>query len=294
MKMKSYISYGIGVILAMLSFTACSGDYDSFVDTEKTIKSKPTSVSNIASEALPGQIKLTWDVPADSNFYFLRISYFDHLTQEVKTSVASVYTNEIVFSDTRAKYGDYTFNFQTFNHLNEGGEVISVNAKSGIAPVTETITSVKVRLNDDQFSTDAQEPSEGPIRNLNDGNPNTFFHTRWSSPQIPLPHYIQIDLNESLTNFSFSYQNRNGAQVGPEHLKVLISNDGEEWTEVAEYTSGLPSASQALYNSPVIRNEEPFTYVRFLVTKTYGDKNYFNMAEFILYDVTIDTFDPEA
>ena len=75
--------------------------------------------------------------------------------------------------------------------------------------------------------------------------------------------------------------------------KVLISNDGNEWTEVAEYTSGLPSASRATYNSPVIRNSDPFTKVRFSVTKTFGDRNYFNLAEFMLYNVQIDLYDPE-
>ncbi len=294
MKIKSYITYCVSAILALSSIVGCSGDYDAFVESDKVVTGKPSPVSNITSEELPGQIKLNWDVPADSNFYFLRITYFDHLTQTERTKVASVYTDELIIDDTRAKFGDYQFSFQTFNNNNEGSDIASINAKSGIAPPIETITSVRLRLDDNQFSTDNQEPSEGPIRNLNDGNPNTFFHTRWSSPQVPLPQYIQLDLYEPLTNFSFSYQNRNGAQVGPEHLKVLISNDGIDWTETVEFTSGLPSASQAIYNSPVIRNATPFTYVRFLVTKTYGDRNYFNLAEFMLFDVQIDIYDPEV
>ncbi|WP_019537812.1 discoidin domain-containing protein [Proteiniphilum acetatigenes] len=294
MKIKSYISYCLGAILCVSSIIGCSGDYDSFVDSDQKITGKPSPVSNITSDELPGQIKLNWDIPADSNFYFLKITYFDHLTQTEKTKVASVYTDELIIDNTRAKFGDYQFAFQTFNSNNEGGDITSLSAKSGIAPAIETITSTKLKLDNSQFSTDNQEPSEGPISNLNDGNPNTFFHTRWSSPQVPLPQYIQVDLYEPLTNFSFSYQNRNGAQVGPEHLKVLISNDDTDWTEIAEFTSGLPSASQAIYNSPVIRNSTPFTYVRFSVTKTYGDRNYFNLAEFMLYDVQIDIYDPES
>lgn len=294
MKIKTYIGYCFMAILSVASITGCGGDYDSFVASDKMVTGKPSAVSNITSEELPGQIKLHWDVPADSAFYFLKIAYFDHLTQTEKTKVASRYTNEVIIDNTRAKYGDYQFTFQTFNNNNEGGEIALFSAKSGIAPITETITSTKLKLDNSQFSTDNQEPSEGPISNLNDGNPNTFFHTRWSSPQVPLPQYIQIKLNEPLTNFSFSYQNRNGSQVGPEHLKVLIGNNGADWTEVAEFTSGLPSASQAIYNSPVIRNNEPFTYVRFSVTKTYGDKYYFNLAEFMLYDTRIDIYDPES
>lgn len=82
-------------------------------------------------------------------------------------------------------------------------------------------------------------------------------------------------------------------QVGPEHIKVLISNDGNNWIEKAEYTSGLPSASKAIYNSPVIINSNPFTKVSFSITKTFGDRQYFNLAEFMLYNVQIDIYDPE-
>ena len=84
-------------------------------------------------------------------------------------------------------------------------------------------------------------------------------------------------------------------QMDNEECDLLVNDDS--WhtrEEVAEFTSGLPSASQAIYNSPVIRNSTPFTHVRFSVTKTYGDRNYFNLAEFMLFDVQIDVFDPEA
>ena len=37
---------------------------------------------------------------------------------------------------------------------------------------------------------------------------NNFFHTRWSSPQIDLPHYIQIDFKEAHENFSVYYRTR--------------------------------------------------------------------------------------
>ena len=293
--MKKIISYyTLITIVGVLFCTSCSGDYDSIIEPDNAITAKPSAVLNITSQELPGQIQLNWDIPADSSFYYMKIKYFDPLTESEKTTVTSVYTNELIISDTRAKFGEYEFTFQTFNNNNEGGDILSVKARSGAAPATETIVSTKIKLDDNQFSTDNPEPTEGPIKNLNDGNPETFFHTRWSSPQVALPQYIQINLKEEHTNFLFYYQNRNGSQVGPEKLKVLISSDGTNWTELTEITSGLPSASKGEYTSAVIRNEVPFTRVRFLVTKTFGDKNYFNLAEFALYDVVIKYYDPEA
>lgn len=291
--MKRYISY-IALMALAMSLWNCMGEYEHFVDSSEVITGKPSSIQNINYEPLPGEIKLSWDIPSDSSLSYIKINYFDHLSGENISKVASVYTNELIIPETRERYGDYDFSFQTFNSKHEGGDIAKLKARSGRAPITETFHTTKVSLEDGQFSTDNQEPSEGPIRNLNDGNPNSFFHTRWSSPQVPMPQYIQIDLNEPLTNFSFSYQNRNGSQVGPEHLRVLISTDNTNWLEVANFTSGLPSASLAIYNSPVIRNSEPFTYVRFSVTKTFGDRKYFNLAEFSLYKVDISIFDPEV
>lgn len=120
------------------------------------------------------------------------------------------------------------------------------------------------------LSTDDQEPSEGPIKNLVDGNYNSFFHTRWSSPQKPLPQYIQIDFKEAHQVFMFWYRNRNGSQVGPENLDIQISNDGEKWEGIKEILSGLPSASQAEYTSEGIDAGKSFTHLRLVVTKTFG------------------------
>lgn len=290
---KAYLYIALFFGLAF-SLGSCSGDYDSIIESDDIITGVPSKVANITSEALPGEIKLKWGIPADSNYYYLQIKYYDFLTEKEITQVASVYTDSLIIPNTRAKYGDYDFKFQTFNGRHEGGEVISLKARSGIAPITESFVSTKIPLVASQLSTNAQEPTEGAIANLLDGNSNTFFHTRWSSPQMDLPHYIDIKLTEPLTNFSFYYQNRNGSQVGPENLAILISNDGQNWTQISNLTSGLPSGSKAEYSSEVIRNSTPFTYLRFSITKTFEDKKYFNMAELVLYRVVINTYDPEA
>ena len=145
----------------------------------------------------------------------------------------------------------------------------------------------------DMLSTDDQEPSEGPIKNLVDGNYNSFFHTRLSSPQKPLPQYIQIDFKEAHQVFMFWYRNRNGSQVGPENLDIQISNDGEKWESIKEILSGLPSASQAEYTSEGIDAGKPFTHLRLVVTKTFGDKKYFNLAELAVFEANKMVYDPE-
>lgn len=264
-------------------------EYIGYAGAPKTI-----DASAVTSEALPGSIKLKWTVPADPSFTYMKVSYVNPANQQTVTHVVSVYTDSLLIENTLKKYGDYAFTFQAFNDKNEAGEPMTVKAQSGLLPATVTYAKGdKVALTASQLSTDNQEPSEGPIKNLIDGNYNTFFHTRWSSPQKPLPQYIQIDFNEAHQVFMFWYRNRNGSQVGPENMDVKVSSDGENWETVTSITSGLPSASKAEYTSEGLDAGKPFTHIRFVVTKTYGDKKYFNLAEMAFYDASKVVYDPE-
>ncbi len=254
----------------------------------------PSRVSNIAFKSLPGEILLKWDVPADSNFYFLRITYYDPLVKADKSLLASAGTDSILIKNTRARYGDYEFKFRTFNRKNEGSEAIILKARSEKAPVTETIIRKKVELNEGQLSSNHPEPTEGPIKNLIDGDGNTFFHTRWSSPQEDMPHYIQINLNEPLQVFQFYTQNRNGSQEAPAVVEVQISEDGLEWTTIHTIEGGIPSGSRAEYTSEIFQAGSPFRFFRYNVTRTANNRKYFNLAEFALYDVTINIYNPET
>ena len=65
----------------------------------------------------------------------------------------------------------------------------------------------QIKLVAEQLSTNAQEPSEGPIKNAVDGDKNTFFHTNWHEA-IPYPQWIQVNLKEPHENFLVGYINR--------------------------------------------------------------------------------------
>ncbi|PCH71338.1 MAG: hypothetical protein COC06_01500 [Bacteroidales bacterium] len=289
--MKQLFNY-TALVLAIILFSSCDKNFESFEESD-SYQDIPSDIATITSESLPGQILLKWVVPADSNYYFVRVNYYDHLTEKDVYKVASVHADSLLIDNTRAKYGDYDFTFQTYNRNNQGGEPTSIKAKSGKAIATQTITTFKIELTADQLSTNNQEPSEGPIANLVDGDVNSFFHTRWSSPQIPMPQYIEVKLNEPHQVFQFYYQNRNGSQVGAEILEVQISNDGQTWESLTTIDVGLPSGSKAEYTSEIFQPANSFTYFRYNVLQTYGSRNYFNMAEFALYDVVIDIYDPE-
>lgn len=146
------------------------------------------------------------------------------------------------------------------------------------------ITFVQLPLTADMLSSNAQEPNEGPIQNLLDGNPGTFFHSAWSF-SIPVAHNIQVKLNEPINGCIFWYQNRNNGNGKPIDVTIDVSADGETWTELTHIVSGLPTAAGSTYESAYLASDTPFTYFRYTVHKTNSGTapTFFNMAEFKMF-----------
>ena len=78
----------------------------------------------------------------------------------------------------------------------------------------------KVDLAATDFSTNAQEPSEGPMEGICDGDLTTFFHTRWSEEDLSTnEHWICVELPQTLSCFSFKYITR-GTGIAPKNIVV--------------------------------------------------------------------------
>ncbi len=294
-------NYIIASMAVAFMATACDSKLEVFEPAGGTYSGNPETVANVTAEALPGQIKLSWD-DNEAKYEYLKIWYTDPRTKQVVTKLVSpslLGKSEIVLDETRARYGDYTIHFQAFNDANKGGKVVDIVAQSGPAPTTiveDTSKRSRHRLRDDQFSTDNQEPNEGPIKNLNDDNTNTFFHTRWSGTQVPLPQYVQVDFEQSMNAFQLWYCTRNtgNADGFPTAATIQVQPVGTtDWVDIA-YLSDLPTTSVTWYESTFFYYEEPFDKFRFLVTGATRNSNYFHMSSLDIYDVSLTVFNPET
>lgn len=294
--MRLTVNY-IWVVLLIALATGCDDKIEIFEPTGSNEIPAAIELEKIKYEALPGQILLKWETP-EGEYSYLQIKYYDPLAKKDVWKVASKETTEMLIDNTRARFGDYIFYFQTFNRTHKGSQVQEVKAKSGTAPTTITVKSkTKIDIAAEQLSTNAQEPTEGAIKNLVDGNEGTFFHTRWSSPQIDLPHWIQIDFNEPHENFIVYYKNRKDntwtTSGRPSVVELQISTDTKTWETVATLSS-LPNTHSSEYTSGYILTDKKFTSFRFLVTATTGNTKYFNLAEFAMYDIALDINNPET
>jgi hypothetical protein len=68
-----------------------------------------------------------------------------------------------------------------------------------------------------------------------DGDPDTLWHTRWSPPAPSHPHWIVIDMGETLALRGFSYTPRRGPIFNGtiERYAFYVSADGDRWDEAA-------------------------------------------------------------
>lgn len=160
--------------------------------------------------------------------------------------------------------------------------------------------------NASQLSTNAQEPNEGPIENLVDGDLTTFFHTTWSSvlpADVVYPNLV-ADLGEAVQAVTLKYAGRyNVSSNGrPMTVHVYASETGNEWEDQGYVTFSYPYAAEingSTVNQFVgvttcaFRDSKSYRYLRLDVEENLGsarDSNtgnlYFFLGEFRAYAAT--------
>lgn len=65
----------------------------------------------------------------------------------------------------------------------------------------------EVSLSAENFVTNAQESTEGPLKNICDKKTSTFFHSTWSADTYE-DHFIQIELPEEMSQLKLSFDSR--------------------------------------------------------------------------------------
>lgn len=252
----------------------------------------PSSLTNVRYQERPGAILVKWDLPADNSVWYVKVMYHDHLLDNDQVRLSSC--DSIIIPNTRKKFGEYKIIIKPYSSTHTEGEEEVIIARSGAAPSSEVATMLQ--LAPEHLSTNAQEPSEGPVQNLLDNNWNTFFHTSWSV-SVPGPHWLQVALPEELNDgfFRFYYAPRNNNNNKPVDFDLKGSVDGEEWFLIKKFTKeqdGLPTTRTEDYTSPNLPVSRKIKHLRIVVNKTNTGSVFFTMSEFKVYKIKV--IDPEA
>lgn len=132
---------------------------------------------------------------------------------------------------------------------------------------------------------DNSQPEKG--YNLIDGNTATYFHSNYgSSSTKPLADkWIRVTYPTGISTFTFNYTNRNTDLYTNSHIKTMVvegSVDDVTYTPIKEYTAAdhLPSNALGTYSSGTLGSpDKEYKYLRFRVTSTYQNENYYYLAE---------------
>lgn len=269
----------------LLAFSSCSED--------KVIVEIPSDISNLRSTPGSGNIELRWDLPADSNLFYVEVRYKDPKTNENVRRHVSKYADSLLVKGLLQKYGTIDFEVQSYSMTGGTNQVHSVADASLYAPVDTLYHTTQLDLSTANVSTNAQEPSEGPLSNLFDGNVNTFFHSAWSVA-VADAHMLEFDFGDPLSAFQYETNNRhNNANNAPQQVDFYGSNDKSTWVKIAELKSGMPGGNGEAYKSPVLMFDDAYRYMRYVPTKTKNGSKFFTLSEFKGYSIRVEIRDPE-
>ncbi|SMO52193.1 protein of unknown function [Saccharicrinis carchari] len=275
----------------LIAFTNCDND-------KKTEVPFPSQISDIKTEPRVGGVLLSWDIPQDSNYFYVQTRY-EKNGRTIKTN-SSIFTDSVVIGGLLNKF-EYVFEVQAFNEDLVGNEVLTTSAvrpiRRGKDITYQPESNVDIELTDDMIDTYTQESSEGPKKNLLDGNINSYWHTAWSSGVAPLPHWIQINFDEPTEIGGMRYTFRqNGDENGrPSQWDLQVSDDGNAWTTVWTSEENLPTSPVASTQTLLFGERENFSsqYFRLRILANPGNRTYTHLSTISIFKKGLSVVDLE-
>lgn len=143
---------------------------------------------------------------------------------KIRFTVVSTTNNDAIFE------GNPFFTLAEFKLYNEDGTEITLNSSN--------------------FSTNAQEGSEGPIANICDGNLTTHFHSRYQGASVGEPHYIEVTLNNPVQKFKFSFDGRNNKRNIPTGMIISTADECARYDATMSLKKAIANITQA-YNGKI-------------------------------------------
>lgn len=172
-------------------------------------------------------------------------------------------------------------------YTNDGSGWVEMEGEDNpVIPEGALITSVS------QLSSPYTEPTESSLAEMIDNNPDTFWHSVWSSGSVECGlHYFQIEMPDmsDIDYIKFQYTRRDIVNDQTVLWGVYGTNDfgasKEACTKLGEFSTPFSSTTETLTSQPF--RHRGFKYLRFYSEMQegveYSARGYFHVAEFQLY-----------
>jgi hypothetical protein len=137
----------------------------------------------------------------------------------------------------------------------------------------------RIHVSSEQLSTNSEEPGEGEVVNIMDGNVDTYWHTTWSQKEDEYPHWVAIKLanQESIRKFRFlQRQNQENGRISRATIETKL---GDKWISVKEIIlRNTTDWIEIQLETPIVTNE-----IRFVATSEVGGHRWASLAELEIY-----------
>lgn len=171
-----------------------------------------------------------------------------------------------------------------------GSLTLTANTRIDVVLEAEAHEYVKLDLSLAAVYTNAQEPEEGPIAGMFDGNLSTFFHSPWSQ-EIGYPQYIVVDLGESVSTFKFETIARSNDTATWKDLNVYGSTtyDPNEFFGTGGCFAGADYASKVASTATLLASYTDLARVASPGVAKYGEIECSSPVRYIWFEALSDT-----
>ena len=231
---------------------AFDGDYGSYFATPAGGNvADQYLIADLGTEYTIDQVNYTQRYDATQQYnctgnllnYVIEVSTDNTTWTKVSEGATVAGTTEITFDPVAARYVKLTstssYHWQEAN-ANTVMTVAELEVFKYVMPVYEPdddsrdipLSAVTVSTGD--YEPDGLQYGEGPADLAVDNDPNTLWHTDWQGTSNE-NHWFQFELTESYKVDGLRYWPRQAGNTNGTITKyqILVSNDGENWTEVA-------------------------------------------------------------
>ena len=159
-----------------------------------------------------------------------------------------------------------------------GAERLRVQAaRTGAAPFAGEFTLNKVSERKHwKITASSFQPGEGDPGHAIDGDPNTFWHSRYSPTEAPRPHFLVIDTGKTSKIAGLKYTGREDLGNGRvDEYEISLSADGRDWGQPVAHGHFHNDSSEQTVKWPPV----PARYVKFVPLSEVNGQVFSSVAE---------------
>ncbi len=219
------------------------------------------NVNNEGSGVSQDYNAISWETKpaADGNFYI------EMPVDELKYKDSTAYELRIlaIQADGNTKYFYHSYEFKDNIPIMEDN-------RNKINPVKFTITDCSSQ---ETFAED------GSVKNLNDGDPDTYWHSQWGVLQAPPPHFFNITFSQKQIIRGVAIQQRRGLSRAIKEVQIFSGADKNNLKLSGTFPIAFKNGQQLVSFPQPLQT----TYAKIVVTQSWDSEPFASIGELQFY-----------